>query len=166
MRWVKRSSAARRVVPEQAPLEEASEVDVARRRGAEEALEIDGRGRGIRRDGVIPRARRAVAVDLALDERDLAEAAAPDELRGLLRAAHAHVLAADLDRLAALLGAAMNASPCSTSASWAFRYRRVSRRRARPASSEMPVVGGGDGDRVDVGAREDLGVVAGDGWCR
>ena len=52
-------------------------------------------------------------MDLALDERHLAEPAALDELRRLLRAAHARVLAADLEDLPLFGTASMNASPSS-----------------------------------------------------
>ena len=145
---------AARVVPEEPPLEEPAEVEVARRRGAEEPLEVDGGRRGVRRDRVVPGARRAVAVDLALDERDLSEPAAPDELGGLLRAAHAHVLAADLHHLAALLGGRDE------------RLALLPRVRHRLLDVDvlaggqrvlrhlqMPVIGRGDDDGIDVGAR-------------
>ena len=95
---------AARVVPEEPPLEEAAQVEVARRRPADEALEVHGLGRGVGRDRVVPGAGRGVAVEATLDERHLADPPALDQLARLLRAAHAHVLAADLEHLAALIG--------------------------------------------------------------
>ena len=158
---------AARVVPVETPLEEAAQVEVARRRGAEEPLEVHRRWRGVGRDGVVPGARGGVAVDLALDQRHLPQPAAPDELGCPLRAAHAHVLAADLDHLAALLGG--RDERLALFPRMGHRLLDVDvlaggQRLLRHL--EVPVIGRGDDDGVDVGAGDDLGVVAGDGWRR
>ena len=102
-------------------------------------------------------------MEAALDERDLAEPAALDEVARLLRAAHAHVLAAHLHDLAALLRGG-DRRPRLSSQRVGHRLLDVDVLAGRErvlGHLQVPVVRSRDHHGVDVGAGEQLLVVAG-----
>src|SRR6185312_9745570 len=73
------------VVPEEAPVDEAVGIEVARRRSAEEAIPRDVRGRHVRIDGAGPLrfARGRVAMHAGVDRGDLPDRAALQIVEGV-----------------------------------------------------------------------------------
>jgi hypothetical protein len=149
------------IVPVAAPPEEPLRIEGTRRRVAEKAIPSDGLRGSVRRDRVLPRPDRRIAVVGGLDQVHPPDGAGPVQLPRLVVEHGTGMLAAHLQD--------PSGSPLRIDHPSSFvnvvhhrlllidRFARLHRVDGDPG---VPVIGGADQDGVDVRAVQDLPIVA------
>lgn len=145
-----------------APTEEADGLEGALGCGADEAVPIDGGGRGVVRDYVLPGAEGGVAVVEGFDHADFADFAILDHFTQTRVKNVADALAADLEDLAGgLLGGDDLVAIGGVLDHGLLTIDVLASLEGVNSLGAVPVVGRGDDDGVDVGAGQEFAVVAG-----
>ncbi len=153
---------ARAVIAVVAPAEQAHRLEGNLRRASQKPVPIDGRGRGIGRNRILPRADRVVAIPPRLHHVQLADRTAGEKILGLLVHDGAHALAAHLENPA---GAARGLDHLLAVVD-ALHHRFLAVHvlaRAHGVDGDLlvPVVGRPDDHRVHVPPRQHLAIIAG-----
>lgn len=147
-----------------APTEEADGLKGALGRGADELVPIDGAGRGVVGDDVLPGTEGGVAIIEGFDHSDLSDLAFLDDFAQAGVEDVANALGADLEDLAGFLFGGDDAVAVFRTLHHGLLAVDVfAGEQGFAGLLGVPMVGGGNNDGVDIGAGEDLAVVAGDG---
>jgi hypothetical protein len=145
-----------------APLKEVLGIERNLGRCAQESRPVAGLGRGIERNGIVPRANGGITVPVRGHHIELTDRARGEQFFGLGINDGADTLAANLQDAVHGAGGLDHLRPIAVQMNhWLLAIHVLARLHRVDGSLLVPMVRGGDEDGVDVLARKDLAVIAG-----